>query len=229
MPPIYCVSSHHRWQRCGVTTTSWSQNSSPQSGDMWIPHQRKSSRRLPQRVKWCALSFGIGKGWSFWISLNPDKLSTPTATSQRWLSWRLEFPESGQRRRQHFSCNTMTSGPIPVWWPWNTLSILAGLSYHTHHTVRIWCLLSSICPGRWQMDWWATSRSNDAIVRAVKRPPPLVRIFMSAACMLLFIAGESAQPMVVTMSKNSVLWLRICSIKQCYCALCIYCSFHGNK
>ena len=29
--------------------------------------------------------------------------------------------------------------------------------------------------------------------------------------------------------ENSVLWLRICSIKQCYCALCIYCSFHGNK
>jgi hypothetical protein len=33
----------------------------------------------------------------------------------------------------------------------------------------------------------------------------LVQIFMSAACRLLFIAGESAQPIVVTMSKNSVL------------------------
>jgi hypothetical protein len=36
-------------------------------------------------------------------------------------------------------------------------------------------------------------------------------------------------PMVATMPKNSVLYLRICSIKQCYCAICIYCSFHGNK
>jgi len=93
----------------GVTTTSQSQNSSPWSGDMWI--QIKSSRRCPQQVKWCALSFGIGKGWSFWISLNPDKPLTLTATSQCWLSWRLEFPESGQRRRHPFSCNTDNARP----------------------------------------------------------------------------------------------------------------------
>ena len=114
--------------RRGVTTTSQSQNGSPWSGEMWIPHQRKSSRCCPQWVNWCALSFGIGKGWSFWISFNPDKPSTLIATSQHWLSWRLEFPESGQRRRQPFSCNTITPGPIPVWRPWCTLSILVGLS-----------------------------------------------------------------------------------------------------
>jgi len=44
-----------------------------QSMEWWIPHQRKSSERSSQQVKWCALSFGIGKGWSFW---NLDK---PTA------------------------------------------------------------------------------------------------------------------------------------------------------
>jgi len=71
--------------RHGVTTMSRSQNSSPWSGDMWIPHQRKSSRPCCQRIKWCALSFGIGKGWSFWISLNLDKPSTLTATLQCWL------------------------------------------------------------------------------------------------------------------------------------------------
>jgi len=35
--------------------------------------------------------------------------------------------------------------------------------------------------------------------------------------------------MVVTMLKNVVLQLRICSIKQYYCALRIHCSFRGNK
>ena len=48
---------------------------------------------LPQQVEWCALSFGIGKGWSFWISWNLDKLLTLTAMSWHWWSWRLEVPE----------------------------------------------------------------------------------------------------------------------------------------
>ena len=55
------VTSH------GITTvTLW-------SSDMWIPHWRKSSRGSPQHVKWCALSFGIGKGWFFWVSWKQDK------------------------------------------------------------------------------------------------------------------------------------------------------------
>jgi len=178
--------------RRGVTTTSRSQNGRPWSGDMWIPHRRKSSRRCPQRVKWCAMSFGIGKGWSFWISFNPDK----TINSYRYiatLSWRLEFPESGQRR-QPFSCNTTTPGPIPVWRPWSTLPILGGLSYHTHLIVRIWPLLTSICSGRWKMDCvdnisLATTPSYELWNSG---PPLLVQIFTSVACRLLFIAGESA-------------------------------------
>ena len=86
------------------------------------------------------------------ISMNLDKPSTLTATSQLCLSWRLEFPESGQTRRQPFSCNTITPGPIRVWRPWSTLLNLAGLSYHTHRIIRIWRLLTSICSGRWKMD-----------------------------------------------------------------------------
>ena len=35
--------------------------------------------------------------------------------------------------------------------------------------------------------------------------------------------------MVVTMLKNSILLLRICSTKQYYRALCIYYGFHGKK
>ena len=35
--------------------------------------------------------------------------------------------------------------------------------------------------------------------------PPLVQTFMSTACRLLFITGENAELMVVTLLKNSVL------------------------
>lgn len=34
---------------------------------------KKCRRYSPQPVKWCALSFGVGKGWSFWISCNLKK------------------------------------------------------------------------------------------------------------------------------------------------------------
>ena len=59
--------------------------------------------------------------------------------------------------------------------------------------------------------------------------PILVQVFMSMACRLLFIAGKNAQLVMAHMLRNSVLQLRICSIMQCYCVLCICCSFHGNK
>ena len=119
--------------RCGITTTSWSQNSSPWSGNMCIPRQRKSSRRCRQQVKWRPLSFGIGKGWYFWISLNPYKPSTLTATSWCWLRWRINFSELGQRRRLLFSYNTITPGTIPVWRPWSTFQ--SWLDCHTAPTV----------------------------------------------------------------------------------------------
>ena len=178
----------------GVTTTSQSQNGRPWSGDMWIPHRRKSSRCCPQWVKWCALSFGIGKGCSFRISLNLDTPSTLTATSRHWLSWRLKFPESGQRRRQPFSCNTITPGPIQVWRLQSTLSILAGLSYHTQRTVWNLSFLTSICSGQWKTD--CVGNIFLAMTPSYKLwnsgPHPLVQIFTSAACRVLFIAGDSA-------------------------------------
>ena len=110
------------------------------------------------------------------------------------LSWRLKFPESGQRRRQPFSCNTIMPGPLPVWKLWSTLSILAGLLYDTHHIVRICRLLTSICSGRWKMEcvgniFLATMPSYKLWNSG---PPPLVQIFTSTACRLLFVAGESA-------------------------------------
>jgi hypothetical protein len=93
---------------------------------------KESWRRSHQWVNRSPLSFGKGKRWSFWISWNPDKPSNLTTTSRRWISWRPEFSESGQRSKQPFYCNTITLGPIPVWRPWGKLQSFAGLSYHTH-------------------------------------------------------------------------------------------------
>ena len=86
-------------------------------------------------------------------SLESGKPSTLTATSRRSLSWRLEFPESGQRRRHPSTCKRITPDPIPDCSSWSTLPILAGLSYHTHSVIRFWHLLSSICPTRWKTDY----------------------------------------------------------------------------
>ena len=49
------------------------------------------------------------------------------------------------------------------------------------------------------------------------------------ACRLFFITSENTELMMVTLWENSVLYLRICSIKQCYCILCICCNFCANK
>lgn len=80
--------------RCGFSTMSWSQNSNMWSSDMWILHGRKCLQHSPQHVKWCVLSFGIVKWWSFWISCNSDKPSALTTTLWHWLRWRLEILES---------------------------------------------------------------------------------------------------------------------------------------
>ena len=158
----------------------------------WILHRTKSLKHSRQLLKLCALSFGIGKGWSFWISWTPDKPSTLTATSPHWLGGRLELPGRDHGRGQPFSCNTMTLGPIPIWRPQSTLPLLAGLSYHFHHIVQIWHLLTSIC------FCWRKMECCSNIFPAMtltwqlwnSGSPPPVQIFMNAACRLLFITGE---------------------------------------
>ena len=81
-----------------VTTTNQSQNSSPGSSNVLIPHWRKSLRCIVQWLKWCALSFGIGEEWSFWTSWNLEKPPTPIAISWHWIRRRFKLSESGQRR-----------------------------------------------------------------------------------------------------------------------------------
>ena len=138
--------------RCGVTPMSQSQNSSPRRSKMWVPHQGKSPRHSSQEVQWFASSFRIGMGWLFWTAWNPEKPWTPTGTLQCWLNGRLQFPESGQRRKQPLPCNTLIPDSVSVWRPWCTLCILAGLSYHSQHTAQIWSLLTSICLNQWKMN-----------------------------------------------------------------------------
>lgn len=43
-------------------------------------------------------------------------------------------------------------GLIATWRLWSTLLILAGLSYHTHYIVWIWCFLTSIYLNWCKMD-----------------------------------------------------------------------------
>ena len=62
----------------GITTTSQSQNDSPWSADIWIRHWRNVQGAAFKGQS--TLYFGIAKGWSFWTSWNPDKLSTLTTT-----------------------------------------------------------------------------------------------------------------------------------------------------
>jgi len=59
--------------------------------------------------------------------------------------------------------------------------------------------------------------------------PPLVQIFKTAACGLLFITGEKTKLMVVTVFRNSALELRTYPIEQCCCALCSCCNFDRNE
>lgn len=138
---------HYQWQDVGSPLWPGVKMNSPWSGDMNSPMNKK----FKMRVKWCALHFGSGIGWYCWISRNLGKPSTLTSTLRLWLRWGLKLPKSGQRR-QLFSYNTITSVPIPVWWPWSTLQVLSGLPYHTHHTVWNWHLLISMFLGRLKMD-----------------------------------------------------------------------------
>jgi len=134
--------------RWGVITMSQSQNGSPWSDNMWIPHQRQSSRCSSQWVKWFALSFDIVNSvvlLDFLVTRQTINFDHDTMS----LSWRLKLQESDQRRRQPFLCNMVTPGSIPVCKPWSTLLISAVPFYYTHCIVQIWCLLTFIC-----LDWW---------------------------------------------------------------------------
>jgi hypothetical protein len=165
------------------------QKDSPWSDDMRIPHKSKGPRRSHQRVKRCALSSGRGKAWSSWISWNPDKPLTLTATSQRWRPEGRNFQSC--QRRQPFSCNMITQGATPVWRPWGLLQSLAVLSYYVHRV--IWILGSSDFHLIELMKDGLRGQhypDNETVIAAVRKwVASAGAIFTSAARRLLFIAG----------------------------------------
>lgn len=91
----------------------------------------KRFKAKPSMSKVMCTVLRTGKVCFLWISLNSDKLSTFTIASWDWLSWKLEFLESGQKRREPFTCPR----------PHIRLKILAGSSYRTHCIV--WILILS--------------------------------------------------------------------------------------
>jgi hypothetical protein len=103
-------------KRHGVTTTSRNENNNPWSGNIRIPHQGISSKCKASVGKVMCTVFWDRKGIILLAFLEPRQ----TINSDLYivtLSWRPEFPESGHRRRQHFSCNMILTGLIPVWRP----------------------------------------------------------------------------------------------------------------
>lgn len=109
---------------------------------IWIFHWRKiqdTALSLQSDVQ----SFGIGKRWFFQANWQLHHV---------WLCWRLKIPDSGQRRRQSFSCNMTTPASKTASRPWSVLSTLAGQFYHIHCIVHIWFLPISMCLGWRKMD-----------------------------------------------------------------------------
>lgn len=58
---------------------------------------------------------------------------------------------------------------------------------------------------------------------------PLVQVFTTVACRQSTTADENARGIVVTTLKKSDWRRSICSIEQCYYALCVCSSFKGNR
>jgi len=171
---------------------------------MWISHWRKRSRCSCNGVKLCALSFAIGKGWSFWISWYSDKPSTAAPWS--WLSQRLKLLESGQRRQIFLAtlkkqalyqledhtahCQSFLGSPTM-----STVHSGFGIFWLPYVWVdETWKVASQYFPSNsppWQL--WNSGSF------------PLVQTFTSTACRFLFITGKNAYVTVVTILKNTVL------------------------
>jgi len=133
------------------------------------------------------------------IFLDSDKSSTLTAW-WHWLNLKAQAFRVRQQKKIAFLLQLVNTNPIPFWWLWNTLSILAGLSYHIHHIVLIWHLLTSICFDQWKMG--KLFPSNYTTTAAVKLwVTSSVADFLSTS-QLLFIAGKNVQPIIMTMLKK---------------------------
>jgi len=103
-------------------------------------------------------------------------------------------------------CRKIAPTDIPQW-----LLNICGVQTVDVSTVRGgWCILAVVTVTAGHLHW--------------------CRFLQAQAHRLLFISGEITLLMVmVAMLQNSILYLRICFIKECDCTLWICFNFHGNK
>jgi hypothetical protein len=88
-------------------------------------------RENSQWLLWCEIQV------TFRAALNNCQPRTVVRLVQL-ISTNRHKPSLKTPNFQSFSCNTTAPGPTPVWREWRVIQSLAGLSYHTHRTVRIW-------------------------------------------------------------------------------------------
>ena len=180
--------------RHGVTTVSQNQNS-PRSGDMWIPHQTTSSKTQPSAGKVMCVVFWDRKEVILLDFLELEQTInsecyTAMLTKLKAQTYGVRLEKKTTLLLQHNIARPHTS----VWRLWSRLPMLAGLSYHTHHIVQMWGLLTSICMGQWKMNCMSNSFLATMPLYQLWNTGslPLVKIFMSRICRLLLIAGENS-------------------------------------
>jgi len=189
----------------------WEQESNQQSMEWWHVNSPSKNKFKTQ------LSVGKVMHTFFWdrkgVVLLDFLESGKTISSNHYTATLSEMKAQTsrvrlQRRRQPFSCNAVMPSPRSVWRPWSTLPVLSGKpSHYKHCIVQSWCLLTLFCSGRWKLDYMGNDFKLCCYHRSCETAGhvPLVQIFTSAACGLLFIADENAWLMMMTVLKNSVL------------------------
>ena len=132
---------------------------------------------------------------------NPDCYVVMLTKLKAWTS-RVRREEKTAFLLQHDNARPHTSS--------ETVEHVANLDCgcHTHCIIWIWCLLTSICSSQWKMECMGNIfLALMPSLQLWKSGSPRVGLlswwwFLSAACRLLYVAGEKAQLMVVTMLKK---------------------------
>lgn len=130
--------------RRGDTTVGLSQNGSPWSANASSPSKR-TFKVQPSVGKVMPAVVWDNKGLILLDFLELEQ----TTSSDHWIAaltkLRAGTSRVGSENKQPLLCNTIMPGPKAVSRPQSTLSILAGLSFNTHHVVQIWLFLTSNC------------------------------------------------------------------------------------
>ena len=175
-------------KRRGVTTTVQSQNGSLWCGDVNFPSEKKFRTQPSVGKKMCSVLWNRKRVIP--LDCLEPRQTINSGCCITTLSWRLEFPQSIQRKRQPFSSNTRPHTSLKTiehiadlgWtvlpYPQDTLDLVPP-DFHVSGMMKNG-LHGQHFPG------------NSAVIAAVKRSSPLVQIFLSVACRFLFTADKNA-------------------------------------